>query len=103
VGALGIQMNKYKNEIIELSNTAQALITELHENEPNSETFEQVGIINGAEIINDYISNGELGVALEHLLYMVHESGISFPEEASNKLNLIVKELNIKNSYINNA
>ena len=96
-------MNKYKNEIIELCNTAQALITELHENKPNSEVFEQVGIINGCEIVNDYISNGELGVALEHLLYMVHESGISFPEEALNKLHLIVQELNIKNSYINNA
>ena len=96
-------MNKYKNEIIGLCNTAQTLIAELYKNEPNSEAFEQVGIINGAEIVNDYISNGELGVALEHLLYMVYESGISFPEEDLNKLLLIVSELNIKNNYINNA
>ena len=39
--------------------------------EPN-----QLGLIDGVEIVLQYLDVGEPGIALDHLLYMIHEPGL---------------------------
>jgi len=89
-------MNKHEYIITQHCNLAQELIDELYRNNPANETFEQVGILNGKEIVNDFIDHGELGVALDHLLYMIHESDIQFPLEALKELLSIASEYQSK-------
>lgn len=36
-------------------------------------SLDQMGLRNGREIVEDYLSRGEPGLALEHLLYMIKE------------------------------
>ena len=38
--------------------------------------LDQAGLRDGADIVHDYLSHGEAGVAFEHLLYMIKESHI---------------------------
>ena len=39
--------------------------------------FDQVGLRDGLKIVEDYLRDGEFGVAFDHLLYMVIETDIS--------------------------
>jgi hypothetical protein len=39
---------------------------------PDSE-LDQLGLANGAAIVEDYLAVGEAGLALDHLIYMVRE------------------------------
>lgn len=42
---------------------------------PGSE-LDQLGLIDGIGIVEDYLDVGEYGIALDHLLYMICESGL---------------------------
>lgn len=42
--------------------------------------FDQAGLKNGLEIVESHLKNGELGVAYEHALYMVVETGIALSD-----------------------
>jgi len=90
----------HKSEIIEYLNIASELISEAYSKDSNSDVFEQAGILSGREIVLDYINHGELAVAVEHLLYMVHESGISFPEEKLSSLHKLARNLKVPNGYV---
>ena len=43
--------------------------------EPGS-VLDQRGLSDGAKIVSDYIAQNELGIALEHLCYMVEEADL---------------------------
>jgi len=60
---------------------AHRLIGELKARAPNHSTFEQVGLLDGREMVFADLDAGERGCALDHLLYMVHEAAIEFPKE----------------------
>jgi hypothetical protein len=79
--------------------TAQSLIAELRRVNPEDETFDQLGILDGHTIVAEFLDHGEFGVAIEHVLYMVHESNISFPAEELNALHALAEELGIRNNY----
>lgn len=85
--------------IIESAELARELIDDLFAANPSHETFEQVGLLDGFESVVEYIEVGESGCALEHLLYMIHESDISYPRERMLHLHTMAKELGIKNHY----
>jgi hypothetical protein len=40
---------------------------------PAGSAVDQAGLLDGAEVVEDYLEHGEPSVALEHLIYMVHE------------------------------
>ncbi len=82
-----------------LAETAHSLISELYRSNPQDETFEQVGMLDGQSIVIDYLDHGELRLALEHLLYIVHESNIGFPAEDMKALHSMVRELGVRNFY----
>ena len=47
----------------------------LGEPEPGS-ALDQVNLKDGDKIVYDYLEHGEAGVAFDHLIYMVEETGI---------------------------
>jgi len=48
--------------------------------EPGS-ALDQAGLLDGEEIVLDYLRHGEPGLALEHLIYMIHEAGLAISIE----------------------
>ena len=92
-------MTEYSEIVKQLSHVAQVRINELHGREPSNGTFEQVGLLNGQELVLEFLNNAELALAMEHLLYMVHESGISFPIDDLQTLHSLASDLDIDNTY----
>lgn len=83
-----------------LTSEVQNLINELYSKQPDSETFEQEGILNGYQIIQEYLDEGENSLAIEHLLYMVNESEIEYPNEIIEGINELTSKYKIKNPYV---
>ena len=52
-------MKRPIEEITSAAAIAQQLILELHDTDPENKTFEQVGLLDGQNIIEDFIDNGE--------------------------------------------
>lgn len=80
-------------KLLEATDKAQGLINDLHQADPANATFKQTGILDGREIIQDYIEHNEWGVALEHLLYMIHESEITFAADELYELHSIASRM----------
>lgn len=85
--------------IRECSEIAHQLLADLHEDDADNETFTQTGLLDRQEIIDDYLSHNELGAALEHLLYMIHESDMHFDQSRVVELHAIAKQFNINSHY----
>ncbi|MEM8720763.1 MAG: MafI family immunity protein [Cyanobacteria bacterium P01_G01_bin.39] len=58
--------------------------------------FDQLGLRNGAEVVKDYLEHGEVGIAWEHLLYMVKETNVQLSEDYLKRLSSLAKTLNTK-------
>lgn len=67
--------------------------------EPNS-PLDQLGLQDGLNIIHEHTAVGELGVALEHILYVVYETGIKLGKPSHELLFELCKELQISSSYL---
>lgn len=93
-------MNKHSQTIHMLADKIQRPINQLHDREPNNITFEQEGILNGSLIVQEYLDEGECGLAVEHLLYMVYESEIFYPNEIIEELTDLANKYEIKSSYL---
>lgn len=87
------------HEIRACAAVAHSQIHELHKRDPRNETFTQVGLLDGRDTVNDYLSHNELGIALEHLLYMIHESDITFDMARVAFLHDIAQSFGIRNHY----
>lgn len=92
-------MNTSKR-IAELAAKIQHQINELYSNQPDNEIFEQEGILTGFQIVREYLDQDENGLAIEHLLYMVHESNIPYPAKIIEEINDLSSRYKIKNSYL---
>ncbi len=87
------------SKIHKAAEIAQLLIAELHASDPNNATFEQVGLLDGQSVVSDFINQGEWELALEHVLYMIHESEIPFPSDLMLELHAIAKAYGVENYY----
>ena len=87
-------------QIAELSIEVQNLLNALHAEQPDNETFDQEGMLNGSQFIQEYLDQGEFGVAIEHLLYMIYESDIIYPNELIEEVKEITSKYKIKNPYL---
>jgi hypothetical protein len=76
-------MDPRESHLLVVAAEAQALIgaalAHMTDAEIEGTGFDQSGIRDGLEIIEDCVREGEIGVAFDHLLYMVVETGISLP------------------------
>ena len=43
---------------------------------PAGSALDQAGLLDGAEVVEDWLAHGYPDLALEHLIYMVHEPGL---------------------------
>ena len=76
-------MEPRESHLLAVAAEAQALISEalarMTAAEIEGTGFDQSGLRDGLEIVEDCVREGEIGVAFDHLLYMVVETGISLP------------------------
>jgi len=42
--------------------------------------LDQAGLRDGVETVEDYLGHGEAGLALEHLIYMIHEPPLAISD-----------------------
>ena len=85
-----------EKKILALSLEAQAQINELFEASddppPEGSALEQAGLRNGNEIIEEYLRHGELGLAVDHLRYMVEETEIELKESSILALDFLIQD-----------
>ena len=81
-------------EIIQLD------IINLYKIEPNNDRLKQTGLLDGFDIVLEYIDNNEIGCAVEHILYMTNESGVIINESYVEKLNFIANDIGATNRYL---
>ena len=65
--------------IIRLAALFQQSLDELYRSSAplaRSSALDQAGLVNGSQIVGDYVNHNELGLAFEHLIYMVVEPGL---------------------------
>ena len=74
-------------------------LQELHARHPNDATFEQVSILEGHKEVMSELQVGELVCAIDHLLYMIHESTLSYPVADVRALHAILARLQWPNAY----
>ncbi|MEM8486321.1 MAG: hypothetical protein AAF564_12285 [Bacteroidota bacterium] len=94
-----MNINEMRALIRQCSADAQLLIHDLHDREPGNETFSQVGLLDGDQIVKEYLDHNEFGIALDHVLYMVHESDICFDPQSVLALHALAEKLKIDNHY----
>jgi hypothetical protein len=79
-----------KKEIAELSNQILEVILK------NGFETDALGINDGNEIIKEYLTQNELGLAYEHLAYVISEADLSLNAEQTKKMIFIAEKLRIK-------
>ena len=92
-------MDEHERCIRNAAQVAHDLLHALHRANPSDPTFDQVGFLDGRDSVIDYIEHGERGVALEHLLYMIHEANIAFPHALLLRLHEIAEEYGLDVGY----
>lgn len=92
-------MNSDLQTIQRCAELANQLIHELHQRDPSNETFTQVGLLDGVDTVIDYLNHNESPLALEHLLYMIHESDIRFDTVQVAILHRLARDFGIRNHY----
>lgn len=90
-------------EVRRLTAEAQRLIDALKAKAPDHPTFGQLGIEDAQAIVSDYLEHGELGCAVHHLLYVVHESDIRFGNENVRCLHSLAARIGEPNAYTESA
>jgi hypothetical protein len=73
--------------------TAMATMSEV---EQQAAGFAHSGLIDGASIVREYVDHGELGCAVEHLLYMVVETSIELTPASRACLREVAASLGLK-------
>lgn len=57
--------------------------------------LDQAGLRDGIAIVEDYLSHGEAGVALEHLLYMINESQLALSAQSRTDVAQVASSLGL--------
>ena len=81
-----VRMDLRAQQLLAVATEAQDRISEAIERMSASKiedaNFDQAGLRDGLAIVEDYVSAGELGVAYEHLRYMVEEAKVALSAES---------------------
>ena len=77
-------MGRPEDHVLASARTIQRRLDELYEAvdgspEPGS-ALDQAGLRDGLDIVEEYLRHGELGIAVEHVVYMVVESELELPK-----------------------
>ncbi len=101
---LNFLKNETKDKIESIGKNVQSLIDSEFQkvnNKPKEDSpLNQAGMQDGFKIINEYNSEGEFGLAFEHILYMIYETGIEIDEASLELITELGKKMNISIDYI---
>ncbi len=97
---------KYLNKIKQLfkkDNTSKTIqywsnnvYSKIISNKEIKSRINQKGIFNGAQIINELIEHNENGLAYEHLIYIIIESGVRMEKEEIIEISQLANKVGIK-------
>ena len=101
---LNFLKNQTADEMEHIGIKVQSLINSEFQkvkNKPEEDSpLNQAGMRNGLEIIKEYNSEREFGLAFEHILYMIHETGIEIDKASSELITGLGEKLNISIDHI---
>jgi hypothetical protein len=86
--------NPVKKEIRELTNS---VLNKQWQKEIPKAKVESSGILDGREIIFEFLDFNENGCAYEHLAYVVSELDIKLTSDQITEMNKLANKLNVKN------
>lgn len=78
-----------RKELLELS---QEIIAKLLNERGVAHEFESLGIKDGEKIIQEYVQNNEVGLACDHLEYIISECDIVLSKSQEERISLITKK-----------
>lgn len=61
--------------------------------------LDQAGLRDGKEVVINYVNFNEFGLAVEHLIYMVSETGIDLTPQTRNELQEVADRMRIKQTF----
>lgn len=81
---------------------SERVSTLINKNEELKAKIDKVDILDGQKTINEFLENNELGLAYEHLIYMILESGIYLTKEQIDDISKLAGRFDLKkNNNIN--
>lgn len=86
---------KRNNPAKKIQQWAESISVLINYNEELKVKIDQVGILDGQTIIKEFIENNELGLAYEHLIYMISESGIYLTEEQTDDISQLAGKIGL--------
>lgn len=84
--------NPIKKEISELTN---GILNGQWQKDISKAKIESSGILDGREIIFEFLGYNENGCAFEHLTYVVSELGMTLTSEQIMRMNILASKLNV--------
>lgn len=73
-----------------------AAFSRLTESEIKGTGFDQAGLRDGFTIVEDFVRHGEMGIAIEHLMYMVEETGITLTSASATALEELAASMGLR-------
>ena len=61
--------------------------------------LDQLGLRDGFEIVDDFLKRGEIGLAFDHLLYMVFETSLELSFESRREIKILGMKLGVSEAY----
>ena len=90
-------LNIFKNSIeIEIAELSKQILNDIVRNDKLYLKVDSCGINNGMKIIMEYLNYNELGLAYEHLEYVISECEIELTTDQFEKMHLIAYKLGRK-------
>lgn len=90
-----------QESIVRLAALFQQRLDELYRSSAplaSGSALDLVGLVDGSQIVEDYVNHNELGLAFEHLIYMVVDPGIEVTQVQFEEIATVGGQLGLKDS-----
>ena len=81
---------------VEIKDLTENILTHQWESQIKLKKTDSAGIIDGKQIIWEYLDYNEVGCAFDHLKYVINETEIDLTTDQTHKINLIHRRLSPK-------
>lgn len=95
-----MKKRQFIKSIERVADEAQQLIdaefAKCDDHPPPGSALDQNGLRDGKDIVLDYIAHNEGGIALDHLIYMIYETGITLSQESKTLISDLAQDMQIE-------
>jgi len=95
-----LNLFKRDNQAKKIQQWSERVSTLINNNDELKNKIDQVGVLDGERAINEFIEENEIGLAYEHLIYMILESGIYLTEEQMNDISELALKLGLATPHL---